>query len=86
VNTSRSTDPASLKDSRGWEPKPDFHCALRLCLGENESGTILHSDGGEPVEKLWTALPDAILILDSGSSSRKGVEVQVLSSAPRILK
>jgi hypothetical protein len=80
---SRATNPASLKDGHGWEPNSDFHCAWRLCPDKSESGTILYNDDGEPVEKLWTELPDAILILDSGSSSRKGVEVQVLSSAPK---
>jgi hypothetical protein len=67
---SRRTNPANLIEGRRWEPRPDFHCARRLCLDKSEAGTFLYSDGGEPVEKFWTAPSSAILSLDPGSSSQ----------------
>jgi hypothetical protein len=80
--TSSTTPPPGPMDNRRWEPIFDFHCARRLCPHKTESGTIRHNIGGEVVEKLRVAGKHALVILDSGSSSRKGVEVQVLSSAP----
>ena len=79
---SRATNPPVLIDLRKWEPILEFHCARNLCPNKSKPGTIWRNPYGELIEKLWTRRMSALIILDSGSRSRKGVEVQVLSSAP----
>ena len=63
-------------------PFPIFTVPDDCAHAKENRAQIRHNIAGELMEKLRAARTDAVAFLDSGSSSRKGVEVQVLSSAP----